>query len=128
MDLLRTERVFNNDNSNYKKLNRITRLLRARKLNRITMHKDFKISKNLWKQTLVISLIGHGFYTFLPIVYKYFNIYLLRYRIYLEYLQVQRRFGGMWWFWCLLEPFECRAAQTRQMFSNGSDSSNKSGR
>ena len=52
-------------------------------------------------------------------VYKCFNIYLLRYRVYLECLQVHRRFGGKWWFWCLLEPFECKAAQTRQMFSYG---------
>ena len=52
-------------------------------------------------------------------VYKCFNIYLLWYRVYLECLQVQRLFGGKWWFWCLLEPFECRAAQTRQMFSYG---------
>ncbi|KAF3557785.1 hypothetical protein F2Q69_00016327 [Brassica cretica] len=25
----------------------------------------------------------------------------------------------MWCFWCLLEPFECRAAQMRQMSSYG---------
>ena len=64
-------------------------------------------------------LIGHGFYPLLAMVYKCFNIYLLRYRVYLECLQVHRRFGGKWWFWCLLEPFECRAAQMRQMYSYG---------
>ena len=62
-------------------------------------------------------LIGHGFYPLLAMVYKIFNTYLLRYRVYLEYLQVQGQFGGKWGFWCLLAPFECRAAQTQQMSS-----------
>ena len=32
----------------------------------------------------------------LAMVYKCFDIFLLLYRVYLEYLQVQGRFGGMW--------------------------------
>ena len=62
------------------------------------------------------SLIGHGYYPLLAMVYKCFNIYLLLYRVYLEYLQVQVRSGEIWWFWSLLR---CRTAQTRQMFSYG---------
>ena len=50
------------------------------------------------KKVSLGELIGHGFYPLLAMVYKCFNIYLLRYRVYLEYLQVHGRFGGMWWF------------------------------
>ena len=71
------------------------------------------------KRVSLGELISHGFYPLLAMVYKCFNIYLLRHRVYFEYLQVQWRFGGMWWFWCLLEPFECRAAEMHQMFSYG---------
>ena len=47
-------------------------------------------------------LIDHGFYPLLTMVYKCFNIYLLLYRIYLEFLQVHVRSGEIWWFWSLL--------------------------
>ena len=49
---------------------------------------------------VALTIINHGFYSLLLMVYKCFNIYLLRYRVYLEYLQVHGRF------WCFLEPFE----------------------
>ena len=42
------------------------------------------------------ELIGHEFYPLLAMVYKCFNIYLLLYRVYLEYLQVQVRSGEIW--------------------------------
>lgn len=45
------------------------------------------------------ELIDHGFYPLFAMVYKCFNIYLLLYRVYLEYLQVQVRSGEIWWFW-----------------------------
>ena len=44
----------------------------------------------------------HGFYPLLAMVYRCFKIYLLLYRVYLECLQVQIRFGEIWWFWSLL--------------------------
>ena len=42
------------------------------------------------------SVIDHGFYPLLAMVYKCFNIYLLLYRVYLEYLQAQVRSGEIW--------------------------------
>ena len=42
------------------------------------------------------ELIDHGFYPLLAMVYKCFKIYLLRYRVYLECLQVQVRSGEIW--------------------------------
>ena len=80
------------------------------------------LARDYWSRILWLvrwNVIGHGFYPLLAMVYKCFNIYLLRYRVYLECLQVQGRFGRKWWFWCLLEHFECRAAKTRQMSSYG---------
>ena len=62
------------------------------------------------------ELIDHGFYPFSAMVYKYFNIYLLLYIVYLEYLQVQVRSGEIWWFWSLLR---CRTTQTHHIFSYG---------
>ena len=42
------------------------------------------------------ELKDHGFYLFLAMVYKCFSIYLLQYRVYLEYLQVQVRSREIW--------------------------------
>ena len=42
------------------------------------------------------SLIYHGFHPLLAMVYRCFKIYLLRYRVYLECLQVQVRSGEIW--------------------------------
>ena len=39
------------------------------------------------------ELIDHGFYPLLATFYKCFNISLLLYRVYLEYLQAQLRSG-----------------------------------
>ena len=39
------------------------------------------------------EFIDHGFYQLLAMVYKCFNIYLLLYRVYLEYLQVRVLLG-----------------------------------
>ena len=44
----------------------------------------------------LFSLIDHGFYPLLAMVYKCFNIYLLLYRVYLKYFQVQVRSGEIW--------------------------------
>ena len=62
------------------------------------------------------KMIDHRFYPLSAMVYKCFNIYLLLYRVYLEYLQVQVRSGEIWWFWSLLR---CRTAQTCRMSSYG---------
>ena len=77
---------------------------------------SFKLSFSLvnpWK--LFCYLIDHEFYPLLAMVYKCLNIYLLLYRVYLEYLQVQVLSGEIWWFWSLLR---CRTAQTCQISSN----------
>ena len=42
------------------------------------------------------ELIYYGFYPLSAMVYKCFNIYLLLYRVYLEYLQVQVRSREIW--------------------------------
>ena len=42
------------------------------------------------------ELIDHGFYTPSSMIYKCFNIYLILYRVSLEYLQVQVRSGEIW--------------------------------
>ena len=41
-------------------------------------------------------VIYHGFHPLLAMVYRCFNINLLGYKVYLEYLEVQGRFGGKW--------------------------------
>ena len=48
------------------------------------------------KRVSLGELIDHGFYPLSAMVYKCFNIYLLLYRVYLEYLQVQVRSGEIW--------------------------------
>ena len=45
------------------------------------------------KRVSLGELIDHGFYLLLAMVYKCFKIYLLLYRVYLEYLQVQVPFA-----------------------------------
>ena len=68
------------------------------------------------EQVAGILMIYHGFYPLSAMVYECFNIYLLLYRVYLEYLQVQVRAGEKWWFWSILR---CRTVQTHHMFSYG---------
>ena len=45
---------------------------------------------------LLKKLIDHRFYPLSAMVYKCFNIYLLLYRVYLEYLLVQARSREIW--------------------------------
>ena len=63
-----------------------------------------------------LYLIDHEFYPLSAMVYKCFNICLLLYRVYLEYLQVHVRSREIWWFWSLLR---CRTTKTCQMSSYG---------
>ena len=42
------------------------------------------------------EMIDHGFYPLSAIFYKFFNIYLILYKVYLEYLQVHVRSGEIW--------------------------------
>ena len=48
------------------------------------------------EQVAGILMIYHGFYPLSAMVYECFKIYLLLYRVYLEYLQVQVRAGEKW--------------------------------
>ena len=42
-------------------------------------------------------------YLFLAIVYRFFRSYLLCFGVFLQYLQVHKCFGDIWWFWSILE-------------------------
>ncbi|WZZ35102.1 hypothetical protein YC2023_018503 [Brassica napus] len=65
-------------------------IVQVRPLTNMAIILEFISKYHFWK------VIDHGFYPLLAMVYKCFNIYLQLYRVYLEYLQVQGRFGGMW--------------------------------
>ena len=67
------------------------RTLRRRKEK---VHKLLKRRVNEKEMDSFTKLIYHGFYKLLTMAYRCFKIYLLRYRVYLECLQVHGRFGG----------------------------------